>query len=239
MIANTDGKVALIAGAAGDIGSAISREFREAGWTTIEWDVRPTATGLQVDLTDEQAVSAAADTLTTSGRALDAISIAVGALRSAPITEMTVDDYRTVMESNVLSVFLTLKHLGPRVRAGGSITVIGSVSGHVGANTTSVYSSAKGAVVSLARAAAQEFASRDVRVNVVSPGWVRAGFTSQLIEQTHDPAALEEAARSAHLLGRMAEPREVADAVLFLASEKASFITGSELFVDGGFMIKR
>ncbi len=229
----------LVAGAAGDIGSAIVAAFRQQGRDVITWDARPTPAGMTVDLTDEAAVRRHAAALGDSDYPLDALALAVGSLRSAPIVEMTVDDYRTVMDSNVMSVFLALKHLGARVRDGGSITVIGSVAGHVGTDTTSVYTCAKGAVAALARGAAQEFAARGVRVNVVSPGWVRAGFTAQLMAQSTDPHQLEEGARAAHLLGRMAEPHEVADAVTFLAGPQASFITGTELFVDGGFMIKR
>lgn len=229
----------LIAGAAGDIGSAIVHTMRASGRDVIEWDARPTPGGTVVDLTDENAVRAHSAALATTQPTLDAVVISVGALRSGRITEMSVDDYRTVMDSNVMSVFLTLKHVGDIVRDGGSITVIGSVAGHVGADTTSVYSCAKGAVIALCRAAAQEFAHRGVRVNVVSPGWVRAGFTAQLMSEAADPQHLDEAARAAHLLGRMAEPSEVADAVLFLSGSQAAFITGTELFVDGGFMVKR
>lgn len=86
---------------------------------------------------------------------------------------------------------------------------------------------------------AQELAPYQIRVNAICPGWVNTGFTDQVKQQSTNPQEIDRLARNAHLLGRMARPDEVGEAAIFLASDSASFITGTSLYVDGGFMIKR
>lgn len=119
-----------------------------------------------------------------------------------------------------------------------SIVNLASVSGYVASPDYPAYVTSKAAVESFTAALSQEVGSRGIRVNAVAPGWVNAGFTDKAKDEATDPAELDSAAREAHLLGRMAEPEEVATAALWLCSHKASFVTGQTLFVDGGFMRK-
>jgi NAD(P)-dependent dehydrogenase (short-subunit alcohol dehydrogenase family) len=142
---------------------------------------------------------------------------------------------------NVKGVFLAYKYAVPLMKAagGGAIVNLSSVSALVGTSNSFAYHTSKGAVLSLSYATAQELAPFNIRVNAICPGWVDGGFTHQVMRSLSDPQPLFQAARDAHLLGRMARPDEVAEAALFLASSAASFITGTALFVDGGFMVKR
>jgi NAD(P)-dependent dehydrogenase (short-subunit alcohol dehydrogenase family) len=135
-------------------------------------------------------------------------------------------------------MLLAAKHGLPLLARGTSPAIVNmaSISGHVASPDYPAYVMTKAAVESLTWALAGEVADRGIRVNAVAPGWVAAGFTRAALETAEDPAALLDAARRAHALGRMAEPEEIARAILWLASSKASFVTGETLFVDGGLM---
>ncbi|MDX2005484.1 MAG: SDR family NAD(P)-dependent oxidoreductase [Meiothermus sp.] len=249
-------KVALIVGAAGGIGSAIARLFAQEGAAVLLADRDTTALGaleaelaasgyqakaLELDLTQSSSVEAGVAAGVAAFGGIDLNVNAAGLLRVGRIDEMSEDDWDLLMSVNVRGVFLTLKHVVPHLKtAGGGVVVnLASVSAFVGADGGSAYHASKGAVHSLSLALAQELAPFGIRVNSLCPGWVDAGFTRQALRESTDPAGVQAAARSAHLLGRMATPKEVAQGALFLASPRASFVTGSGLFIDGGFMVKR
>lgn len=116
---------------------------------------------------------------------------------------------------------------------------LGSVSAYIGSGDGVAYTTTKGAVLSFTFATAGNLAPMGIRVNAVSPGWVDGGFTHQAMANMEDPQQLVETAKRMHYLGRMATPRDVANAAVWLLSDEASFVTGSSLLVDGGYMIKR
>jgi NAD(P)-dependent dehydrogenase (short-subunit alcohol dehydrogenase family) len=113
------------------------------------------------------------------------------------------------------------------------------VSAFVGSSGGAPYHTSKGAVLSMTRSLAQELAPYGIRINAVCPGWVDTPFTDAYINSQPDPSALRAHANRLHTLNRMAKPEEVAEAVIWLLSDRAAFSTGTELFVDGGFMIRR
>ncbi len=237
------GKRAIVTGAGGGIGRAIVAGLAARGATVVGWDRDGAATSHEsrriiVDVSSEDSVRDAADQSALLLGDIDVLVTAAGLLRSAPILEMSVEDWDAIFAVNVTGTFLSVKHLVPLMADGGAIVSLASVSAFVGHTTTSAYGMTKGAIVSFARAISMEFAPRGIRVNTVCPGWVDTGFTDQVLANADDPAAVRNSANGSHLLGRMARPDEVADAVCFLASENASFMTGSEIYVDGGFMVK-
>jgi NAD(P)-dependent dehydrogenase (short-subunit alcohol dehydrogenase family) len=167
---------------------------------------------------------------------LDALVNIAGINHRAPVAEMRIEDWDRMMDVNVGAMFLTCKHAIPLMTGeGAAIVNMASISGHVASRDYPAYVASKAAVESFTWALSGEVGPH-IRVNAIAPGWVAAGFTRAALETSADPAALEEKARAAHLLGRMAVPSEVAAAIIWLTSAKASFVTGETLFVDGGLM---
>ena len=251
-----EGQVALVTGAAGGIGSSIVRAFVREGAAvalldrpgvaleSLEHELRQSGAqvlAIPADITRAEEVSGAVARSVNHFGKLTTLVNAVGILRQGRIDEMLETDWDDLMDVNVKGVFLACKYAVPAIKAagGGSIINLSSVSAFVGSDGSFAYTASKGAVLSLTYGIAQELGPHQIRVNAICPGWVDAGFTHQAMKQAADPSALEAQARNAHVLGRMAAPSEVADAAVFLASGAASFVTGTALNVDGGFMIKR
>ena len=193
------------------------------------------------DITNSDQVSSAVSTAVQHFGGLTSLVNAVGILRQGRIDEMLETDWDDLMAVNVKGVFLACKYAVPHLKAsgGGTVVNLSSVSAYVGSNGSFAYTASKGAVSSLTFGIAQELGAFGIRVNAICPGWVDAGFTHHAMSLAPDPSVLEEQARNAHVLGRMASPDEVAKAAVFLSSSASSFVTGTSLFVDGGFMIKR
>lgn len=246
-----DGQAAIITGGAGGIGSAIARLFAAEGATVALFDL-PGGHGPQIaaeigahflptDITQSAQVKGSVEAARAQFGKLTIVVNAAGLLRQGRVDEMEEAAWDAIMAVNVKGAFLVTKYAVPALKAagGGNIINLSSVSAFVGSDGSFAYTTTKGAIQSFTYGIAQELAPFNIRVNNICPGWVDAGFTHHALRQTADPEALYAAGRDAHVLGRMAKPEEVAQAALFLASERASFITGSSLFVDGGFMIKR
>ncbi|MCU0903086.1 MAG: SDR family oxidoreductase [Tabrizicola sp.] len=235
-------KVAVVTGAAGDIGTATARAFAQAGYALVLLDryMAPlhgaAGISLAADLADPASVAAAFASIAARFPRLDVLANIAGINHRAPVAEMRIEDWDRMMDVNVGGMFLACKHAIPRM-TGDAPTIVNmaSISGHVATPDYAAYVATKAAVESFTWALAGEVGPR-IRVNAVAPGWVAAGFTRAALETALDPAALQERARAAHLLGRMARPEEVAAAILWLASPKASFVIGETLFVDGGLM---
>lgn len=239
-----EGKIAIITGGASGIGRATVLRLAAAGCRVVATDVDPAgervvagvdgACFVEHDVADEAAWERAIDaTLRAHGR-LDVLVNNAGVSRVGAVTDMTLQDWRALMAINLDGVFLGVKHGIRAMRRhgeGGAIVNVSSISGIVGAPMSSAYCASKGGVRLLTKAVALECAAEKIRVNSVHPGAVRTAIWSTVGLGPQDEAAIA----AAQPMGRMAEPEEVADAIAYLASDAARFMTGSELVIDGGW----
>jgi 2-keto-3-deoxy-L-fuconate dehydrogenase len=231
-----DGKRALVTGAGSGIGAAVARRLAAGGAAVVVADVHlgalvDLAAELDADLVkldvreEEDVAPAMAD--------LDILvnAAGIGSTTTAPETPVAVWD--DVFSVNARGTFLCCKHAIPRMvaRGGGSIVNIASVAALVGLRRRAAYSASKGAVVALTRALAIDHIGDGIRVNVVCPGTVDTPWVRRLVEDSGE--SLDEL-RARQPLGRLGLPEEIADAVAYLASDAAAFVTGSTLVIDGG-----
>lgn len=241
------GKVALITGAAAGMGAATARRFGQEGAKVVVADVledegRQVAASIgaaamfqRLDVTDEAAWKTAIEATTQRFGDLDILVNNAGISGSAYADVLETDAWHKVMGVNATGVFLGMKFAIPamRVRGGGSIINLSSISGFVGQHRIHLsYNASKGAVRIMTKSAAVQFGRDKIRVNSVHPGWMPPMRTSGA---TAEPGLRAEMMKRIPL-GRPGEIDEVANAILFLASDEASYITGTELVVDGGFL---
>jgi len=155
----------------------------------------------------------------------------------SPILETSEADVRRVLDTNFIGAFLMQRESARRMleRRSGSIINLTSRNASVGVPTMGLYAAAKGALLSLTRAAAIEWADQGVRVNAVAPGLTNTPLVRTWINEQDDPVAFEKAVAAAIPQGRMAQPLDIANAILFLASDESRHVTGITLAVDGGY----
>jgi NAD(P)-dependent dehydrogenase (short-subunit alcohol dehydrogenase family) len=242
-----EGKVALVTGGAGGIGSAIVSAFRTAGAHVLALDIN--ADGLTAalgkadaavrtrccDAMREDDVQAAVDAAVVMFGRIDVLVNGVACDEpSGTIVELSPAAWDQAFAANVRSAFLMSRAVVPvMVRSGGgSIIHIASQLGRVGTARRPAYCATKGALVQLAKAMAIDHAADGIRVNALSPGAVATG---RLARRYGDLEAASAALAGSHLLRRLGDPKEIASAALFLASDQASFVTGSDFLVDGGY----
>jgi NAD(P)-dependent dehydrogenase (short-subunit alcohol dehydrogenase family) len=234
-----DGKVCVITGAAGGIGSEAARVFMEEGAKVVGVDLGPDSEGdlqLQADVTDAGQVEAM---FTRTREELGRIDVLFNNAGISPaddrsVLETSLEAWQRVQDVNLTSVFLCCKHGIPHLleAGGGSVINTASFVALMGAATSQVsYTASKGGVLSLSRELGVQFARRGVRVNALCPGPVNTPLLQELYAKDADEAAR----RLVHVpMGRFAEPREIAQGALFLASDDSSYVTASTFLVDGG-----
>ena len=234
-----DGKVCVITGAAGGIGSATAERFAEEGAIVVGVDLRDDSPGdlaLAVDVTDEAAVAEMYEEVEAKYGRIDVLFNNAGISPSddASVLDTSLEAWQRVNDVNLKSVFLCCKHGIPHLieKGGGSVINTASFVAVMGAATSQIsYTASKGGVLALTRELGVEFARRGVRVNALCPGPVDTPLLRELY--ANDPS--EAARRMVHVpMGRFAEAVELANAVLFLASDESSYITASTFLVDGG-----
>jgi NAD(P)-dependent dehydrogenase (short-subunit alcohol dehydrogenase family) len=232
------GKHALVTGAGSGIGEAVARALHAEGATVTLADVSDAADAvaaqlgdgaraIRLDVRDEEqvrtAIPADLDVL---------VNVAgIGSTTNAPDTPL--DVWEEVFAVNARGTFLTCKHAIPvmAARGGGAIVNVGSVAALVGLKNRAAYCASKGAVVALTRALAVDHVADKIRVNDVCPGTVDSPWVRRLVE---DVGESMDALQARQPMGRLGTPPEIAEAILYLASDAAAFVTGTSLVIDGG-----
>ena len=249
MIPSFQDKVVLVTGGTSGIGRATALAFAKAGAKVVIAGRRESegqavvseiksaggkAVFVRADVAHEAEVKALVDqTVATYGR-LDVAFNNAGIEWLGPLTEASEVDYRRTFDTNVWSIITSLKYEVPAMlkNGGGSIINTSSIAGHLGFPGASVYVASKHAVEGLTKTAALEFAKQGIRVNAVAPAAIETAMVDRFVGAEGDQRA---GLASMHPIGRLGHVEEIAGAVLFLASDAASFITGESLKVDGGF----
>jgi len=245
MSGSLDGKVAIVTGAAQGIGNAIATGLAAEGARIVVVDLNRAeeaaaafdgGVGLTVDVADEKQVAHMVDAAVERCGRVDILVNNAGlyaSLRMRPFTEIPTEEWRQVMDVNVLSMFLTCRAVVPRMRdqGGGRIVNISSGTPFRGVPFLLHYVTSKGAIVALTRALAKELGKDDVLVNCVAPGFT---VSDGVREHPEVLEALRDVSVSARTLQRDQVPEDVVGAVVFLCGPGASFITGQTMVIDGG-----
>jgi NAD(P)-dependent dehydrogenase (short-subunit alcohol dehydrogenase family) len=241
-------RVAVVTGAAGGIGRAVIGLLRARDYGIIAEDISPDVRELgadehviplQADVALTESAQRAVGLATDEYGRLDLLVNNAGLFLRKPTEQCTDEDFDALMATNVRGAFIHAREsLESLARTSGSIVNLASISGLVGMPGQTVYSMTKGAIVQLTRQLAVEHAHRGIRVNAVAPGAVDTDFVANARDAAADPdpAASRASAISQHPIGRILTPAEVAEAIVFLASDAASGITGAILSVDGGYV---
>ena len=241
------GKVAIVTGAGTGIGRAISFLFAREGAKVAVADIdvgAAEATVAEIAETGVSALAIEADvteaagvenmmraTVTTYGH-LDVLINNAGVGTDGDVVELPEKEWQRILDVNLKGVFLCCKYAIPAMKksGGGSIVNIASTAAFVGGSVSCVYPASKAGVVALSKSTALRYAHNNIRVNCVCPGHVDTALTYTLKDPKVKAALIRK-----YPLGRLGAPEEIANAVLFIASDEASFITGTELIVDGGY----
>lgn len=237
-----NGKIALITGGASGIGLASAQRLIDEGAFVFivgrRQDVLDNAAetlgsnarGLQADVTKPEDLERVFETVQQEKGRLDVLVANAGVGEFASLGQITEEHYDYIFDINVKGTLFTVQKALPLMTNGGSIILTGSTVGSMGTPTMSIYSASKAAVRNLVRSWTHDLRGTGIRVNVMSPGPTK---TDKLIELLPSEA-LSEMERTVPL-ERLGDPKETAGAVAFLASDDSSFMTGSEVFVDGGY----
>jgi NAD(P)-dependent dehydrogenase (short-subunit alcohol dehydrogenase family) len=237
-----DGKAAIVTGASSGIGFATAEAMAAAGARLVlcgrdeerlarcaerVGEHRVVAVDINAEAAPELIVDAAVDAFGT----IDVLVHSAGIFEPAPFTETSADSFDRQWRTNVRAPFLLTQRAASHLRAGGSVIFISSIAGHVAFPSSAAYCASKGAVELMAKALATELSPLGVRVNVIAPGNIRTAMNAALRAQP----GYEERMGELTPAGRHGEPEEIAAAVVFVASDAASFVHGASFLVDGGW----
>lgn len=238
-------KVVIVTGGASGIGEASVRAFAREGAKVVIADFadhgqiiadelspdQSKALFIKIDVTDAEAVKAMiAKTVATFG-SVDVMFANAGIAADAPIDELEDSAWQRTIDINLGGVYLCDKYAIQQmlIQGGGVVVNCGSIHSHVGKHGVTAYAAAKGGVKLLTQTLAIDYGAKNIRVNAVCPGYIDTPLLKDVPDEAKDSLI------ALHPMGRLGRAEEVANAVLFLASDEASFVTGSSLMVDGGY----
>ncbi len=249
------GQVALVTGAASGLGLATAKAFAESGASVVLADVNEKQVqaaakeladkgyktlGLRCDVSKDEEVKALVEKTVETFSRLDAAFNNAGIQNQlAEAADQTLEDYDKVMGVNLKGVWSCMKYELQVMRKQGSGAIVNcsSLGGLIGGPERGIYHAAKHGVIGFTKSAAMEYAARGIRVNDVCPGMIRTAMTDQM-EASGQAEALKKMLEQNVPMKREGKASEIADAVLFLCSDKASYITGQSISVDGGFVMR-
>jgi len=251
-VMRVDGKVALVSGAGSGIGKATALRLASEGAYVAVTDIDHSAacdvasaivqSGMkgfawELDVCDKQAWQSVLEEVSQVSGKLDILVNNAGIAVHETFEETTLDDWERVRSINLDSIYIACKTALPYLSNNASIINVSSIAGLVAVPNGSAYCATKGGARLLTKGLAVELAraNRGVRVNSVHPGAVNTALLQEVVQKGGDEAASIQAFTDMHPMGRLAEPEEIAAGILFLASDESSFMTGSELVIDGGY----
>ena len=241
------GKVALVTGGNSGIGLATAKRFvsegayvfitgrRQKELDTAVKEIGKNVTAVQGDISNLADLDRLFAQIKKEKGKIDIVFANAGVAKYAPLGKITEELYDSIFDINVKGLLFTVQKALPLLRDGGSIILNASIVGSKGLASNSVYSATKAAVRSFARTWTTDLKDRRIRVNAVSPGPIDTPGLRELLASSEVGKQRKQMISTGVPLGRLGTPHEIAKAVVFLASDDASYITGIELFVDGGF----
>jgi len=221
-----DGRIAVVTGGGSGIGRAVARRLAAGGASVI---VASRSEGHRTDVSDEASVRALFEAVGPEVHILVNCAGVLASTERAP--DIALEDWEQAFAVNARGTFLCCKHALPRMSRGAAIVNVASVAGMVGVPNRAAYSASKGAVIAFTRALAIDHVAEGVRVNCVCPGTIDTPWIDRVVDELGES---RDALVARQPLGRLGTPEEVAEAVAYLASDRAAFATGSQLVVDGG-----
>src|SRR5467141_4063796 len=242
-----EGKIALITGGNSGIGLATAKQFvhegayvfitgrRELELARAVKEIEKNVTGVQGDVSNLVDLDRLFAQIKREKGKLDIVFANAGVAKYAPFGEITEEFYDSIFDTNVKGLLFTVQKALPLLPDGASIILNASIVASKGLPSISVYSATKAAVRSFARTWTTDLKHRRIRVNAISPGWIDTPGLSHLLDATEADEQSRAMIKSMVPLGRLGTSDEIAKAVVFLASDDSSYVTGTELFADGGF----
>lgn len=236
-------RTVIVTGAASGIGRSMAGRFRDEGATVYAADLDPSGVpegcrAHPVDVSDEGEVDTLVEAAVSETGRVDVLCNNAGIGSTSDVLDCTVEEWDRVFAVNARGVFLGTRAVLPHMldRGSGAIVNTASVAGLVGLRDRAAYCASKGAVITFTKQVAIQYADTGVRCNCICPGTVDTPWVAGLLDQADDPTARREELIARQPAGRLGTSEEIAEAACYLASDAASFVTGTALVIDGGLV---